>query len=507
VITLQGEDIVIPNSHAYATAELKELGARWSAKQNAWTLPATRANAKALNALALEDVPVSVGLPTPGEEPDDERLYGYQRAAAARLAGADHGQILVAKPGLGKTAMAITAADVAVPDDQVVVVAPASLLRTWEREIRVWSKDPRVYVMQGTVDYDQATAARWIICSWDKVPREAKTWGKGWPLFILDESVLAKSRGSQRFKALTKLRNGITRVWLLSGSPTTRHADDLWAQLHLVWPRAFGSYWRFAERYCIVEETPWGRKVSGTRRGRDAAADNDDLVIVINEEDAGLELPEYLFEPALEVALSGAQLKAYRDMAKTFIAELKDGTEVVAANEMGRLMKLQQIASCWDGESAKAQALVDVIDAYEPPYLIWTHWRESGQHVADLLSDKGLSVAHVDGGTKDRDAEIEAYKAGERDALVLSLGVGKFGHTLVNTKTVFYLDKSWNADDYFQSLHRVKRIGLKHRPVVVPVRATGTVDELVEDNLEGKLGSISRMTRGDLADLLKGLGR
>ena len=80
-------------------------------------------------------------------------------------------------------------------------------------------------------------------------------------------------------------------MWLLSGNPVTRYADDLWSQLHLVWPKAFPSYWRFAKRYCVVEETPWGDKVVATRRTRDVMEENSDLVVVTNQEEV-LELPE-----------------------------------------------------------------------------------------------------------------------------------------------------------------------------------------------------------------------
>lgn len=493
-------DLLIP-AGSY-NAELAEIGARWNERAGAYRLPASRMNARALADLHLP-VPVpAVPLPAYPEVPH-ALLYDYQRAAAGKLAGAPHGQMLVATPGLGKTAIAIVAADHAQPTDRIVVVAPASLLLTWEREIVKWAAQPDVYVVKGKVDYDAAASSRWIVVSWDKAVSMAKEWGKGWPLWILDESVLTKSRRSARFKTLRKLRKSIDRVWLLSGSPTTRYADDLWAQLSLIWPAAFPSYWRFAERYCTIEETPWGRKVTGTRTGRDAAADSDDLVTVIQQEDV-LDLPEYLFDPPVEVALGAEQAKAYRDMAKLFIADLH-GDAIVAPNEIARLMHLQQIASCWDGQSAKADALVDIIDGYEPPYLVWTHWRESGNAVAGALAGHGLRTAHVDGATGKRDAVIEAYKAGEVDALVISLGVGKFGHTLTNTRTIFYVDKSWDADSYFQSLHRVRRIGLTHHPVVVTLRATGTVDDLVEANLEGKLGGISRLTRSDLATLLAGL--
>lgn len=495
-----GDDIVIKSPHG---KELKHIGARWDRALDAWTLPATRMNAQLVNELALGLPTLRVDLSAPGNVMD-ARLYAYQRDAAARLATSPHGLVLVAKPGLGKTAMSIAAADVAVPNDRVVIVAPASLLDTWEREIKKWSTVPgEVYIMRGKVDYRAAHEARWIITSWDKAVREIDTWGDGWPLWILDESVLAKSRGSKRFKALQKIRRHVKRFWLLSGSPTTKYADDLWSQLHLLWPKAFPSYWRFAERYTVVEQTPWARIVTANRTGRSAADDNSDLVLVITEEDAGLELPEYLFEPPLEVVLSGRQATAYKTMAKEFIAELGNGSEVVAANEAAKLLRLQQIASHFDGESAKRDALLDVIGGYEPPFLIWSHWRETAY---DL--EKALGGVAVTGETKHRDDIIEDYKAGNIECLILSLGVGKFGHTLTNTRTVFGFDRNFSADDYYQSMHRVRRIGLTHRPVVVPIVAKNTVDELtVGDNLEAKLGGISRMTKSDLATLLRGMGR
>ncbi len=504
---VDGDDIVIVTAHE---KEIQHIGARRDIKRGAWTLPATRMNATLINDLALGLPTLSVDLRASGDV-DDERLYEYQRDAAARLATAPHGLVLVAAPGLGKTAMAIAAADIAVPNDRIVIVAPASLLDTWEREIQKWARVPgSTYIMRGKVDYAEAHVARWIITSWDKAVREVNTWGKGWPLWILDESVLAKSRGSKRFKTLQKIRRDVDRFWLLSGSPTTRYSDDLWAQLHLLWPKAFPSYWRFAERYTVVEQTPWARVVAGDRAGRSAADDNSDLVLVINEEDAGLDLPEYLFEPPLAVALSGPQLTAYKTMAKDFIAELGNGTEVIAPNEAAKLLRLCQIASYFDGHSAKRDALLEVIDRYEKPYLIWTHWRDTADDLYSALVSYGMNVEAVTGevtGTA-RDRAIEDYKAGGIDCLILSLGVGKFGHTLTNTRTIFGFDRNFNADDIFQSSHRVRRIGLTHRPVVVPIVAVGTVDEFtVGDNLQAKLGGISRMTRSDLASLLKGVGR
>jgi SNF2 family DNA or RNA helicase len=492
---IEGDEIVLDAP----LPEAKELGARLDKARGVYTLPATRLNATMVRD-AIPDAPdLRDALVTPWTPVDDDRLYPYQRDIAGRLRAARHGAVVVVSPGLGKTACSIAAADSLPRGTSVLVICPASLVATWWREIEKWGR---------------ANRSEWAVETWDKAARLARFGGGQhggglgqWDVVILDESVMTKSRSSQRYKSFKKVRKYWKRVWLLSGNPVTRYADDMWTQLNLLWPKAFPSYWRFADRFCVTEETPWARKVVGTRRGRNVMEENDDLVIVVNQEEV-LELPEYLFE-VVDVDLRPRQRRAYDSMAKDFIAELGDGTEVVADNEVGRLQKLQQIASWWDDASAKHDALIDLLPTFEGPHLIWTHWVAGAAALVDRLGQTDLRIGHVGGATrpKDRDTILEEFKAGELDALVLSIGVGKFGHTFTNARTVHYVDKTWNADDYFQSLRRVRRIGLTHRPVVVTYRAPGTTDELVEANLEGKLTPISRMTRSDLAELLRGLGR
>ncbi len=515
--------------------EMKTLGATWHQGSKSWKMAAALMNLRAVQGL-LMDVIIDDSVTV--EEfidwktiPDlDSRLFGFQKEGVSRLVNAPRGQLLCATPGLGKTVMAIVAADLIVGNDQVVIVAPASLLRTWEREIARWSNGGLATIVRGTgVDWDEVQASRWIIMSWDILARH-QDWFEGrWPLWIFDESVLVKSRRSQRSMAVTggrksskikadgtrtqekkwtNLRKDVEKVWLLSGSPTTRYADDLWKQLAIIYPRAFRSYWRFAERYCVIEDTVWSRVITGTRRDRDAVEDNADLMYVISQEDV-LDLPEYLFE-AIDVDLTTKQQIAYDDMERKFIAELDSGDLLVAQAKISQLQALQRITSYWEGSSAKHDALIELIESgvYEMPMLIWTHWKESAK--ALTMSLRGIaSVVHVYGDMSelDKDKSIEAYKKGKVDILVLSLGVGKFGHTLTNTKTVVYIDKTWNADDYHQSLRRVRRIGLSHSPVVVTVRAPKTVDRLVEMNLEGKIESIARVTNTDLKELILGLGK
>jgi SNF2 family DNA or RNA helicase len=203
--------------------------------------------------------------------------------------------------------------------------------------------------------------------------------------------------------------------------------------------------------------------------------------------------------------------------------------EVTVSNVISELIRLQQVTSNlrnlettghpWPDESAKADTICDLLTAGEVDYpvLIWSQWRPGAaalrERLEKLSQNKknggamlGKRVAHVMGGLKTNEENIEAFRTSNLDVLIMSLGVGKYGHTLTDTKTAIYLDKTWDSDAYFQSLHRLERIGLKHRPLVISLRSRGTVDEFIEANLAGKLPSMANVTGSNLTRLLLSLG-
>lgn len=143
------------------------------------------------------------------------------------------------------------------------------------------------------------------------------------------------------------------------------------------------------------------------------------------------------------------------------------------------------------------------------PLLIWNWWVPAAQSVYDRIFDKTkLAVDICTGSMKaeEKDEVLDAYKNGELDVLVLQIGTGKFGHTLTNTRTVYYHDRHFDSDAFFQSLRRVRRIGLEHRPRLIVPRAPYGADPVIELNLSGKLQSIAKLGNRDLKELLDALG-
>lgn len=522
---VRGRLVVSPGRLA---PELKEAGGRWDGRERAWVFPPYTTYAQTVKEMipSLEVLPAAKRLFEgwgfspwqfniedlgPGYSTIWEKLYPYQKEAIEFLYSASFnrpGSILALSPGLGKSAVSLITAKL-LEAESLLVVSPLSLLATWERESRLWAG------RQLNRAYGRDPEDSWTITNYDTAVRRSAFAKWQWDVVILDESILVKNRDTLRFKAMKALRASTSKIWLLSGFPVSRYVDDLWAQLHLIDPTAFRSYWRFTTRYCWLEETNWGTNIIGSREDRNIQNDFRDVMFVRHQKDVLPELPEYLVEEVL-VELSPSQKKAHEELRRSFVTLLESGEEVSAEIKLTQLMKMQQITSSLanltdsgEGPSSKHDAIVEMLEAesFELPAIVWTHWRPGAQALYNRLKKlPHLRVALALGGDQEgNESKLKAFADGQIDLLILSLQVGKFGLTLTNAKTVIYLDKTFNADDYVQSRQRVQRIGLDHRPLMITLKSPKTVDQLVEDNLAGKMQSISQVTNADLADLLRGL--
>lgn len=484
-------------------------------------------------------------------------LREYQKQAVRALVTRPlHGTHLVLTPGLGKTPTSIVAADLYLEafgqSERVLVVCPKSLAHQWAREIEFWSVDSRIEIVHPEIGDVLAPtpdrSVKWTVTNYDQLHERIKNdngntivtgnlnedFDLDWDVVIFDESVLLKNRKSKRFSASRTLARTSQKAWLLSGAPTTKDNSDIWSQFSLIEPDYFTSFWRFAEEVCIVVKTQWSQgEILGSRRDFDMRAEYPDIMFVRNQEEVFDDLPEYIHRD-VEIILHKKQQKAHQDILDNWLHELEENrdkrVEVTAVIAM--LTRLQQVTSNlynlettgteWPDYSAKADFVEEFLGGgdLEWPVLIWCHHRPGARALLDRLrkqikkKDSALYRKRAElvvGGTKGADKIIEEYKAGKVDVLILGITVGKYGHTLANSKTIITYDKTWDSDAWFQMLHRAagaraKLAGYTHRPLLVNPRCRGTVDDYVELNLAGKLPTMSEMTGADLAKVLRSLG-
>jgi SNF2 family DNA or RNA helicase len=355
---------------ADAKDKVKEIpGRRWNPDKKVWVLPADPELAdqilKTLRPEADEElmawlkqsmVDTEESLTSPLPEDDevlipwgnrrcawqpeyinDEEFTGalpYQRSAIRHLA--DLGRALLADDmGLGKTFMLISAVEefrlrnkmadnVTMPEGPRLVVAPASVLGGWNRELHRWLKDPRVQLVDGKTPkkrHEQIQEAikhdAWTIVNWEQLrvkrievtnrkgakrklyvmkeplfefPQaygwdlnledwDAAAYGRAtrqfsgqdpyWLATLADEIHRAKNKDSQQTKGLHRIKGQFMAG--ATGTPIMNSPDELWSLLRWLWPDQYHergdahsdgalAYWPFYNLYVKYYEDHFGRK-------------------------------------------------------------------------------------------------------------------------------------------------------------------------------------------------------------------------------------------------------
>jgi SNF2 family DNA or RNA helicase len=339
----------------------------------------------------------------------------------------------------------------------------------------------------------------------------------GWDTIIVDESLLVKNRHSKRTEAVKNLVQNINPqyVWLLSGAPTSRYYDDLWAQLNILDSRRFSSYWRFAEKYCQVISNQWS-KYNLIGNLPDAASrlkhDLSDMYFSRTQEEV-LDLPPWHIED-ISIPMSKSQDRMYASMEEEFLAELDDDNTLVASNVLSQMIRLIQIASNplliqGKDDSTKWDAAIEMLSFEQRPAIMWTTFVETANAMVERLETK-YKVAKLTGATPaaERQSIVSKFQGGELDVIVAHPAVGKFGLDLYSAKTVIYVDRSYNGDDYYQSLNRVRHIDAKVSPHIVHLLSERfgesggqTVDHVINKILQARRENVLKITSANLKEL------
>lgn len=454
----------------------------------------------------------------------DSVLYPYQKESVNFLRGSPYRKCMLnLSPGLGKSLVSIVAAE-KMKFQRILIVCPKILMGNWEREIRKWSNNfaglpgelsvaPSGNFVQIVHQTSPAKGVKYTIANYDTVIRRDGFLGKenAWDLIIGDESVLLKNRETQRFKKFIQLWSRWT--WLLSGSPTTKFADDLYTQMRILNPRAYSSYWRFAGEYTQMINGAFGIQIVGTVPGFNPRVEFADLWFGKTLEETNLEIPP-LITDEMSIQMLPRQRSVYKKAEEKFLLEQEENPELPIPSVLAQLIRLTQICSHpknvgLQEPSAKEEALMQLLEAsaLAYPVIVWTHWVHGAESLHCELRKKGIESEIITGktGSQDRECVLEKFHSGKVKVLVLSLGVGRFGLTLNEANTVVYLDRTWDADAYWQSLHRVRRIGQTKSVRVVILRCPDTIEEDIEEVLRKKLHTTSQVTGVGMSVLLTGV--
>jgi superfamily II DNA or RNA helicase len=458
----------------------------------------------------IASTPTPVG-PPPGLT---ATLRPYQQRGVAWLAGmceAGLGGCLADDMGLGKTiqVIALHLHRQEAKAGPTLVVCPASLLGTWEREVRRFAPEIPVRRYHGAGRHLQDLAVDEIVLvTYGVVLRDAALLAEtGWGLVVADEAQHAKNPLSRTARELRAVP-APARV-ALTGTPVENRLSELWAILDWTTPGLLGHLEAFTSRVAVRVERY--RDPEATAR---FAGLIRPFLLRRRKTDPGIapELPRKT-ETDLFVPLTAEQVTLYEAMVRETMKAIENSEGIERAGLVFKLLTaLKQIcnhpaqylkqAGPLAGRSGKLEAfdeLTDLILASGESMLVFTQYKQMGTLLQQHLDARGIGSLFLHGGVPvpRREEMVGRFQAGAVPVFLLSLKAGGTGLTLTQATHVLHYDRWWNPAVEDQATDRAYRIG-QDRPVQVHrLIAEGTLEDRIAALLESKR---------ELADAVIGAG-
>ena len=404
------------------------------------------------------------------------------------------GGILADDMGLGKTlqTLALISHARAQGSGPFLVVAPTSVMTAWAGEAARHAPDLDVRVIEashtrrGTALAEEVAGADLVVTSYTLLRLEADDYARlTWGGVVLDEAQAIKNHQSKTYQAVRHLDAPFRLA--VTGTPFENRLLELWALLSVVAPGLYPSSKQFVEVVVRPVERTGDEAALARFRSRVRP-----FVLRRTKEVVAADLPAKQ-EQVLEVALHPKHQKLYdtwlqRERQSILgLVDDFDRNRVAIFSALTRLRQLSLDAALVDEEhetlgSAKLDVLVEhlvELAAEGHRALVFSQFTSFLKRARARLETEGVSCRYLDGATRRRGEEIDAFKSGQDDAFLISLKAGGVGLTLTEADYVFVLDPWWNPAAEAQAVDRAHRIGQQRPVIVYRLVSVGTIEEKV----------------------------
>lgn len=415
--------------------------------------------------------------------------------------------------------------------DRCLIVAPKSLVKTWQEEMRLATAIPftviegspaqRTKLLQSQnpifiIHYEGIRLEKESLSEWIQT-------GNG--MIIFDESQRIKNLSTQTTISAKYIRNGAKRCVIATGTPIANRPIDLFAQYFVMDNGAtFGSSFpAFKNTFCYIDilEVNQGRrkikieKFIGVRNGEELRKriQATSLRRLKNEV---LDLPPIIYKD-YNIELKAEQKTIYakmRDSVRNEIENMSPEEYAMQANNIVvRLLRLSQIASNpklidpnYEGSNSKLdeldEILTDVFSDDTKKVILWSHFVGNVNYLSETYGETWGAVAHTgEMSVEERAQSVEAFQNNSECRLFIATPQSaKEGLTLLpkdgkmKADTMIYMDLNFDGGSYVQSQARFHRIGQNSdKCLVIHLVGQETVDEYIKKSLIEKIQTASQI--------------
>lgn len=418
--------------------------------------------------------------------------------------------------GSGKTLITLTALMDIKPKGHILVIAPKTIARsTWLDEIRKWNIGVRtkslivnergrnlsikkrnelfekIWTDPPTMYFINRELITKLI---DAMPMKHNKVLWPFPTVIIDELQSFKSYNAKRFKYMKSIQSQITRFIGLTGTPTPKGLEDLWAEIYLMdgGERLGKTITAYRQDYFYPAMYIDGHPVNYLPQPNAEQIIYDKIKdIVISIKNPNIKLPALTITD-FPIYLNDTEKKLYKKFVKTQVLETLDGQQVTAANAAVLFAKLRQMASgsIYTNKSEytiihnhKLEACEYIVNNTNSPVLIAYHFKSDKEMLIDYLNKNDTPAVVFDGSPE----MLQAWNAREIKVMLIQpasaghgLNLQHGGHTLV------WYTLPASLEGYLQTNARLYRQGQNEPVTIIRLMTDGTVDHKILRLLEYK---------------------
>jgi SNF2 family DNA or RNA helicase len=332
-------------------------------------------------------------------------------------------------------------------------------------------------------------------------------------MLVVDESTSIKNIKAKRTQFIIHMAHKAPFRRILSGLPTPRSPLDLYSQMRFLNKEILGfpSYESFCDRYAITKRTTFNGKLKKP------------INIVVgfrNQEELSEKIAPFSFRAKLsecadlppnqytirEVEMTKEQVRIYRDLKLSAIAELSGKDRITAPIVITQMLRLHQVLmgrgvgnEIHNIPEKRTDALIDLLNETEEKAIIFCSYDADVLKIAAALKKEfgTNSVARFWGGNRStRDDEEKQFKTNpECRFMVATAAAGGFGHAWdVASITVFYSTTD-NLEHRMQAEARQLSVD-KNKPMLyVDLIVRGTIEEKILMALRKKINLAAAITK------------
>ena len=391
---------------------------------------------------------------------------------------------------------------------KLLIIAPLSILGVWQEEFQKFAGFPyTLTVLEGSCKKKSETLQDFkgeglnvVVVNYEstwRLEKELMAWKPD--MIICDEGHKIKSHNTSVSKTMHKLGAMAKYKMLLTGTPLTNKAIDIFSQYKFLNPNIYGqSFYSFRSKYFFM--TGYGLHTPIMRESMEEEFTRRMHSIAFRATKAEcLDLPETT-DIVRKVTLEPPAMKIYKNLVEESYAELKSGEEVTAPNVLTRLLRLSQLTGGFLGNDAtssveevskaKLNALEDIIDTSieeNQKLVIIARFVLEIQAIQKMLEKKGIGYSLIMGGVNDRDEQVRKFQTDPNIPIFIGqIATAGMGLTLTAASTMVFYSLDYSMSNYEQCRARIHRAGQKYPCAYIHLLARNTVDIKVMQALKNK---------------------